>query len=186
MGRNTTTTESNTVVTNEVETVSANEVYVETASEPLNLDVKVNVRSIADWDTGFARRGSDGAGDVIIAPHGTVRLSRNEIFAQVQNNNVLFAGTDGRGSHATLFIEDAPTRRELNFESDDTKQLAFPNLKVKELFAIKSQSEFEKQFKDVIYTRAEKFAILNAMKEAKINDYSKIRFVEIYTGLKFM
>lgn len=150
--------------------------------EELNLDAKVTVKSIAGWDTGFARRLEFG--DVTIVPNGSVRLSRNEIIAQVLGGNKLFTGVDGIGSHATLFIDDKATRREVEFESETTKQNVFSDSKVRELFDIKSLDSFKRRFKEEIYTRAEKFAVIEAIKRLALNDYSKIRFVEEYTGYK--
>ena len=43
---------------------------------------------------------------------------------------------------------------------------------------------FEKNLAEIIQTRAEKYAVIQAIKRLKINDYSKIRFVEDYTGFK--
>lgn len=151
----------------------------------LNLDQKVTVTSIAGWTTGFARK-VDGIGDVSIAPGGSVRLSRNEIIAQVQNGNRLLTGIDGRGNHATLIIEDTPTRVEVDFESADGSrtQEVFSDAKIKELFAIKSIKTFEQKFKNAIRTRAEKYASIQAIKRLKLNDFDKIRFVENYTGYK--
>lgn len=151
--------------------------------EELNLDTKVTVKNIAGWNVGFTRK-ADGYGDVSIAPNGSVRLSRNEIIAQVQNGNKLFAGTDGVGSHATLYIDDAPTRKELNFETDDTKQLVFYNVDVAALFK-KSQKAFEAEFERLILTRAEKNAVMESMKKVGVNDYAKIRFAEQRTGYKY-
>lgn len=152
--------------------------------EELNLDVKVTVKNIADWNVGFARR-ADGYGDVSIAPKGSARLSRNEIIAQVQSGNKLFNGTDGFGSHATLYIDDEPTRREVGFETDENKQNMFFNINIKELFSVKKQEDFETKFASLIYTRAEKCAIMEAMKKANVNDFAKIRFAEQHTGYKF-
>ena len=155
-----------------------------TPPEPLNLDEKVTVRSIAGWMTGFARR-ADGWGDISIMPNGSIRLSRNEIIAQVQSNNKLFNGINGLGSHATLIIEDEPTRYEVGFESDGKKQEVFSDNLIKELFERNySQTAFEEEFKKRIVTRAEKYASIEAIKRLRINDYSKIRFVEDYTGYR--
>lgn len=85
----------------------------------LNLEQKVTVRSIAPWTTGFQR--VETIGDVTIPANGSVRLSRSEIIAQVQNGNVLFTGVDSRGSHATLYIEDEPTRIEVDFDIKEEK-----------------------------------------------------------------
>lgn len=155
------------------------------AQEELNLDAKVTVRNIAPWDVGFARK-ADGVGDIGIAPNGVIRLSRNEIIVQSQSGNKLFNGIDGRGSHATLYIDDAATRRELEFESANTKQESFVNVDIAKLFdSKKSQSAFEKEFMNKIRTRAEKCAVIEAMRKAKVSDYHKIRFAEDYTGFRF-
>lgn len=150
--------------------------------EEFDLEKKVTVKSIADWQTGFKR--IDGVGEVNIAPSGSVRLSRNEIISQVQSGNKLFAGIDGRGSHATLIIDDLVTRKELGFESDNINQCVFSEQKVKDLFLIANESEFENKLKEEIVTRAEQYAIVAAIRNLKLNDYSKIVIVERYTGFK--
>lgn len=153
--------------------------------EELNLDQKVTIRSISGWNTGFDRI-VEGIGSVTVVPGGTARISRNEIIAQIQNGNMLFNGFDGKGSHATYYIEDAPTRIEVGFESPDgkIKQKIFSEQVVKDLFDIKDQKEFEEKFTEAIVTRAEKFSVIPVMKKLGVNDYLKIRFVEKYTGFK--
>jgi len=155
-----------------------------TESQPINLEVKVVVRNIADWDANFARL-VDGYGDVRIVPNGTVMLSRNEIIAQVQNGNTLLAGIDGAGSHANLYIEDEATRRELGFETDTKKQNILNDEKVKALFALSPQNRFEEEFKKEILTRAEGKALMGIVKRLGINDYNKIRFAEKTTGFTY-
>ena len=156
-----------------------------TNKKELNLDAKVTVRNIAGWNVGFARI-ADGYGDVTITPDGSTRLSRNEIIAQAQSGNKLFVGTDGAGSHATIYIDDVDTRVWLEFESEDgsRKQEIFTDAKVKSLFETKSQSSFEKKVPALICTRAEKYAAMQAVKRLGLNDYSKIRYLEKYTGYR--
>lgn len=153
-----------------------------TTTEPkeLNLETKVTVRSIAGWDTYFSR--ITEVGDVRITPNGTIRLSRNEIIAQVQNGNRLFAGIDGLGGHATLYIEDEPTRIELGFDQDGKKQNILTDEKAKSLFAIKQQEEFEATYIKEVITRAEEYALIQIIKRLGLNDYRKIRFIEKYSG----
>lgn len=153
--------------------------------EELDLDKKVTVRNIAGWNVGFARR-VDGYGDVTIAPNGSIKLSRNEIIAQVQNGNKLFSGIDGRGTHATLYIDDAPTRVEVEFDFEGKKQEVFAHADLKDLFSTKhSQTTFESKFIDIVHTRAEKYAIMEYMHKSGVNEYTKIRFAEQHTGYKF-
>ena len=151
--------------------------------EELDLDKKVTVRNIAGWNVGFARR-VDGYGDVAIAPNGNIKLSRNEIIAQIQNGNKLFSGIDGRGTHATLYIDDAPTRIEVEFETAEDKQTVLPNADLVKLFKA-SQTTFEKHFVEIVHTRAEKYAIMEYMRKTGVNEYSKIRFAEQHTGYRF-
>lgn len=147
----------------------------------LNLEQKVTIKSIAPWSTGFRRIESNG--DVTIPPNGTVRLTRSEIIAQVQNGNRLLSGTDDRGSHATLFIDDLQTRKEVDFETDENTQEVLTEKKVKTLFGYKTLKSFKKNLKNLVMTRAEKYAIMQMIKKAKFNDFEKIREVEHYTGL---
>ena len=158
----------------------------EIKEKSFNLEEKVTVRNIAGWNVGFARL-ADMHGDVVVPAEGTVRLSRNEIIMQTQNGNRLFTGTDTRGSHATLFIDDKPTRIEVDFESEDgkTKQDILTEDKVKYMFGLKTDKSFEENLEKNIITRAEKYALVQIVKKLKFNDYSKMKTIERYTGYKF-
>ena len=150
--------------------------------ETLNLEQKVTVKSIAGWSVGFSR--IDGVGDIAIPPEGRIKLTRGEIIAQTQTDNKLFAGIDGMGSHATLYVDDEATRRELEFESSDgkRKQTILTEDVMKSLFNIKNQSSFQTQFAEAVQTRAEKYAAMQMIKKLGLNDYSKIVFAVKHTG----
>ena len=152
--------------------------------EELNMDQKVTVRNLAGWTVGFRR--IETQGDVTIPKEGTVRLSRSEIIAQIQSGNRLFIGIDDRGSHATLYIEDEPTRLEVEFDSKEEKctQLILNSDLVKKLFDYKIMKTFEDKLHEYVVTRAEKFAITQIIKKLKLNDHEKIRIIENYTGYK--
>lgn len=160
-----------------------NHIAVEQPQE-LNLEQQVTVRSIAGWIVGFARLTS--IGDVTIPKRGAVRLTRNEIISQVQNGNKLFTGVDGLGSHATLYIDDELTRKEVGFDDINGagKQDVFTDETVKRLFTIKSIKSFEENVKESIRTRAEKYALIVSIIRLGLNDYDKIQFSEKYTGFK--
>ena len=153
-------------------------------SEELNLEQKVTVRNLAGWPVGFRR--IETLGDVTIPKEGMVRLSRGEIIAQTQSGNRLFNGIDERGSHATLYIEDEPTRLEVEFDSKEEKRTQFVlNTDiVKKLFDYKTMKSFEDKLHEYVVTRAEKYAITQIIKKLKLNDHEKIRVIEEYTGYK--
>ncbi len=169
----------------DVKSISETKVEPLVAEEPkeLNMEQKVTVRSIANWTTGFQRIETNG--DVTIPANGTARLSRSEIISQVQNGNRLFLGTDDRGSHATLYIEDKQTREEVDFdnESEGIIQSVLTDESVKKLFAIKNKREFDNTLHSLVVTRAEKYTIIELIKKNKFNDFEKIRTVESYTGI---
>lgn len=152
--------------------------------ESVNMDQKITVRSIAGWPTGFKR--IETTGDVTIPKQGSVRLTRSEVIAQVQSGNKLFTGTDDRGSHATLYIDDEPTRLEVEFDSKEEKrvQQVLNDEVVQKLFSYKTLKTFEERMKEAIVTRAEKYAIVQMISKLKLNDHEKIRIVEQYTGFK--
>ena len=97
----------------------------------------------------------------------------------------MFLGTDDRGSHATLYIEDKPTREEVDFdnESEGIIQSVLTDESVKKLFAIKNKREFDNTLHSLVVTRAEKYTIIELIKKNKFNDFEKIRTVESYTGI---
>lgn len=150
--------------------------------EEIKMDEKITVSSIAPWLTGFRRILT--VGDVSIAPNGVIRLSREEVLAQGQSNNKLLTGVDGYGSHATLYIEDEWTRRELGFDTDESKQTVLTKELVKTMFEKKTMPVFKKAIEENVVTRAEKFSLLSAIKALRINDYDKIAFCEEYCGAK--
>lgn len=152
--------------------------------EEIRLDDKVVVKSIAPWSTGARRILS--VGDIQIQPKGSVTLTREEIIAQAQSGNRLFTGIDGKGSHATLYIEDAWTRRELEFDTDSAKQKVLTEDVVKKMFELKTFSSFKKNIEENVVTRAEMVFLLDVIKNNKFNDYEKIKFCEEYTGNKLV
>lgn len=146
--------------------------------QPLNLEQQVTVKNIAPWTTGFARILT--IGDVTLPKGGSIRLSRNEIISQIHNGNKLFCGIDNMGGHATLIINDAKTLEEVGF----TNENQFNDSMVRNLFSIEDPSTFEKTLKEKIVTRAEKRALMTSIVKQGLNDFSKIRFCEKYTGFK--
>ena len=154
-------------------------------SEELNMDQKVEIKNLCDWDLYFGRVETNGT--VRLPRNGKLRITRAEIQAQVYDNNVMFVGTDGQGSHARVYIDDKPTRVLVGFEEEDNKsqQDVLDKDKVKKLLDYKTQSSFEKNVKKEVKTKAEKNYFVEEAKRQKLNDFDKIQFIEDYTGFKF-
>lgn len=148
----------------------------------IKLDEKVVVKSIAPWKTGATRKMS--VGDICIQPNGTINLTREEIISQVQSGNRLFTGIDGVGSHATWYITDDWTRKEVEFETTSKKQEVLSQEEIKRIFDLKNLKSFEDSIRKKIVTRAEKVFLMETILKLQANDYSRIRFCEQYSGNK--
>jgi hypothetical protein len=150
-----------------------------------NLEEKVWVKSLVGWNLGFSRIESQGS--VQLTANGRIRLTKAEIQAQVFNGSKFFGGTDGRGTHARIYIEDKDTRVLVGFEDEESKEVqkVLDEEIVGKLLAYKTQSTFEKRIKEEVVTKAEKNFLVEQAKKAKLNDYDKIKFIEDYTGYKF-
>lgn len=146
----------------------------------LNMEEKVTVRNIAPWSVGFPNL--VGRGDTNIAPNGTTRIKRDELSDQISSGNKLLTGFDAYGSHATIYIEDADTRKLFEFDSEDGKrtQNVISKEKIQKWFDLKTISAFEKNIKENVVTRAEKQFLLKAIKDLKLDSYEKIAFCESY------
>lgn len=145
---------------------------------------RVMVHNLAPWQVSFPRKTMNG--DVVIPANGRMYLDEQEVMMQFYANNVLFIGTDGRGTHARIYIEDADIRKALNFDSQDgttTQEIVTDEL-LKKIFAYKRQSDFEKAIKEHVVAHFEKFMLADFIQRNDVNDYKKIRFVEEYAGVK--
>lgn len=145
----------------------------------INMDEKVTVLNLAPWNVGFPN--SFGKGDTCFSPSAKLRVRREEIVEQVSSGNRLF-GLDEYGSHATLYIEDADTRKYLEFDSEDGKrtQTVISKEKIEKWFELKTLSAFEKNIKENVKTRAEKSFLLKAIKDLKLDSHEKIEFCKEY------
>lgn len=144
-----------------------------------DLDKRVSVRNLADWQSSMTLQNENGS--VEIPPHSVARISRNELMTQKNINNTSLVGIDGYGSHATLYVEDTATRCWLGFETKDKPQVFFNDDVVRKLFAM-SFEKFKENLPKEIVTRAEKFALKDSIVRLRLNDYNKLRVCAKYIG----
>lgn len=151
----------------------------------MNLDEKIVLKNLCEWDLFFKR--VETGGEVKVPKKGVTRLSRGEVQAQVYANNTMIAGLDGLGSHAKIYIDDKATRVMLGFEREDSKKeqdVVTPE-RIQKILAYKTQKTFEEKIQEEIKLDSEKLLLVEEAKRQKLNDYEKIQFIEDYTGFKF-
>lgn len=151
----------------------------------LNLDERVTVKNLCEWDLYFRR--IEGHGSVKFARKGINRLTRSEIQSQVFAANPMFVGTNGKGSNARLYIDDKDTRVLVGFESDDgkEKQNVLTPEKVRQIIEYKTFATFQKHVEESVKTKGEKLVFIEEAKKLKLNDHDRIKFIEEHTGYKF-
>jgi len=152
----------------------------------LNMQEMIKVKNLAGWDVSFPRIFCNGANDtgVNIKRNNFVMLSRAEINAQFDAQNVHFVGEDGKGKRARVYVENKDCRIYAGFENAEgtVKQDILTDDKIREMFEIKAMTAFEEEVKGRIVTDAEKEKIVSAIKRLGLNDFKKIQFIEKYTG----
>lgn len=143
---------------------------------------KVGIVNIAPWPVGFPRINTVGA--INVPAYGRMNVDREEVVSQCYNKNAQFIGTDGQGSHALFYVEDADIRKEFEFDTETHKQSVLTEEKLAKLFEYKRMGDFEKNLKELVRIHAEKFVLVDYIKKHKINDYDKIKAVEKFTGIR--
>lgn len=151
----------------------------------LNMDERVPVKNLCDWDIYFSR--IETIGTVKIPRKGIMRITRSEIQSQVYDRNPFFIGLDGKGSHAKVYIDDEDTRVLVGFEDEDskTKQRILDTERIKKIIEYKTMATFKKRIEEEVKTHAEKAILVEETKKLGLNDHDKIKFIEEYTGFKF-
>ena len=150
----------------------------------MNLDEQVWIKSTVNWDLYFDR--IEGTGTIKLIPNGKKTLKFGEIQSQIYDNNVMFTGTDGKGSHARIIIENDEARKAA-FELLDeelTSVNALDKEKIKEINELKTQKAFEKAIEDGVVSDAEKRLFVDTAFELGLTDVKRIKFVEDHTGMK--
>lgn len=148
-----------------------------TEKKEFDVSEKVEVFNIAPWNVAFSAR--VGRADIRFAPNGTQRVTREELFEQIQNGNKLFTGVDGEGNHCTLYIMDTDTREYVGFEKGRRKQFMMTDEYVTKLFDM-PYDRFVSEVESNIKIRAEKRYLLTLITKLKLNQHDKIEFCKEY------
>ena len=147
-------------------------------------ETKISVDNLTSWDLYFKRIG--GIGDIKVPANikNYSVMTFEEVQMQIQMSNIMFAGTDGQGSHARLKIVDDKVRAMLFGVEEEEKIDVLTLDAVKELLAIKAKAAFTKRLGELVNTDAEKRMIVELAKTAGAADVEawKIEAIEKLSG----
>ena len=145
----------------------------------IHMNTRIRLINLAPWPVYFSRVNT--LGDISIQQGGTFMIDREELLAQCYNNNPLFMGTDGKGSHATVVIDDVEFKKQFDFPED---QEVLTDERLEKIFQYKRIADFQKAIKNGVVRDYEAHRLIDFIKRKQVNDYNKVRFVEEFTGLK--
>ena len=141
-------------------------------------NTRIKLTNLAPWAVSFSRL--NHLGDVTIQPNGVIMIDRDEVEAQMYANNKMFVGTDGRGAHAQILIDDKTLREQFGFPEE---QDVLTDAVLNKLFAYKQQAAFERNVKEYVVRDYERHRLVDYIQRKKINDFAKVRFVESLVGV---
>ena len=147
----------------------------------LNMSENISIKNLTSFPVGFRR--INGNGEVNLPPNTSILVERAEVISQVQSQNILFCGENFDCSHAYIYIDDKDTRAYVGFETEEKEQSVISEEKIKSAFALKSNKSFEKAIAEMAVTLTEKKFLIETIKKLEVNDHTKIKFVEKYTGM---
>ncbi|AMR10800.1 hypothetical protein AB684_11615 [Bacillus licheniformis] len=151
----------------------------------IDLDKKITIKNLCTWDLYFKKL--ESYGDFRLPANGIRQITVGEVQSQVYDNVKMFVGTDGKGSHAKVYIDDKETRVHLGFEAEEkgSEQNVITPERIKQILSYKTLKAFKENIENEIKLESEKAQLIEVAKKEKINDYEKIKFIEEYTGYKF-
>ncbi len=149
----------------------------------LDLDKRSKVRNLCPWPITFVLPNSGG--EVRIEGHKTTTLNNGELVTMNDNNSVMLCGT-GNGNHARLYVDNPEFREYVGFDNAEskTKQFVLIPEECEKLCALKTDQAFKKNVEEKIVMEHEKAIFMDYCRTTHFNDYSKIKFLEEYTGFR--
>jgi hypothetical protein len=150
----------------------------------VNLNDRVLLDNLCDWELHF--RGIESDKDLFIP--ASVKSHRlltvAEVFAQVRQGNIYFAGTDGFGTNASVKIIDENQAR---YIYEDNIPTILDINAVKKLLLIDNREKFENELSKLVVTSAEKRMIVSLARECGIDNCPSYMMVAIekISGYKF-
>ena len=150
----------------------------------LDMDKRSKVINLCPWAISFTLPNSKA--EVMLDAHKSTTINNGELVTLADNQDVMFYGTEN-GDHARVYVDNKEFREYVGFDNLETKktQYILNDDEFHKLFDLKQEAAFERNVKDKVIMNHEKHNIVEYAKKTKVNDFTRIKFLEEYTGLKF-
>ena len=150
----------------------------------LDQDKRSKIINLCPWTVSFTLPNS--MAEVLLEGGKSTTVNNSELVTLADNKDVMFYGT-GDGDHARIYVDNKDFREYVGFDNLENKKTQYivTDDECQKLFELKQQAAFERNVKEKIIMNHEKHNIMEYARKTKINDLSKVRFLEEYTGIKF-
>lgn len=150
----------------------------------LDFDKRSKIVNLCPWTISFALPNSGG--EILLEANKTTTVNNGELVALADNQNIMIWGTN-YGDHARVYVENPEYRTHVGFDDIESKkvQLVLTSEVCDKILELKTDSAFEKNVKEKVIMLHEKAIFIAHCRKVKVNDYTRIKFIETYTGEKF-
>lgn len=150
----------------------------------LDLDKRSKVINLCPWAVSFTLPNSKA--EVMLDGGKSTTINNGELVTLADNQDVMFYGTSA-GDHARIYVDSKEFREYVGFDNPEIKktQYILTDEEFQKLFELKQETAFERNVKEKVIMNHEKNNIMEYARKTKVNDLSKVRFLEDFTGVKF-
>lgn len=150
----------------------------------LDMDKRSKIINLCPWAVSFTLPNSKA--EVMLDAGKSTTVNNEELVTLAENQDVMFYGI-GNGDHARIYVDNKEFREYVGFDNAESKknQYILNDEEFQKLFDLKQEAAFERNVKEKVVLNHEKHNIIEYARKTKVNDFSKIRFLEEYTGVKF-
>lgn len=149
-----------------------------------DLEKRSKVVNLCPWTISFTLPNSKG--EITLGANKSTTINNGELVTLADNGSVMFCGT-GEGAHARVYVDNPAYREYVGFDNSEEKrnQFVLTDEECKKILELKTDSTFEKHVKEKVVFQHEKAIIMEYCRKNKYDVYSRISFLEEYTGEKY-
>lgn len=157
---------------------------VNTENVVFDQDKRSKVYNLCPWPISFTLPNSGGI--QWIDAYNSTTINNGELVTMADNNEGMLCGK-GEGNHARLYVDNPEFRKYVGFDNPESKKVQFVlnDDECQKILDLKTDAAFKKNVEEKVLLNHEKHIFMDYCRKHGLNVYSRVKFIEEYTGLKF-
>lgn len=161
----------------------------------LSLDDRINKRLLQSVKVRhmapvvcILKKGPGKINEMIFGPYQTKAMAVQDVIA-IANTTKLFTGVDGKGTNASLYIEDADIRQYLGFDEVSEngtviEQEILSEEEITKILNLKNKKSFEKRIAEFANSISKTNLLKDMIVKTGYNDAQRIKYIEEHLGIE--